>query len=46
MIVKPDDAVLDYFRYQKTMIIAEQEVRQFFKKYESWYGREASCNRS
>jgi len=38
MIHKPDDAVLDYYQYQKTMIIAEQEVRQFFKKYEAWQG--------
>ena len=38
MIVKPDDTILDYYRYQKTMIIAEQEVRQFFKKYEAWQG--------
>ena len=38
MIVKPDDAVLDYYQKQKQIKIAEKEAHQFFQKYEQWRG--------
>ena len=42
MIIKPDDLILDYYRYQRMMITVEQEVRQFLQKYEYWQGGSSS----